>query len=160
MAEECAVDHGNVVILRLGTVMGLSSVMRFDTLVNQAAFKAYKGETFEIYEPDSWRPFLALSSAVHAFEVAATDSFPGIYNVVSTNIQKRRIGELVKAAGGKVEIVSGGDVRDYAVELPVESSPFHRPLPPMAETWEGHCFDEILVALAEDEKDILCPSLQ
>ena len=152
--------HPKGVVLRLGTVMGLSSIMRFDTLINQAALVTYKGEKFSIYDPDSWRPFLALSHAIHAFEIAAEGVPPGVYNVASTNIQKRRIGELVKSAGGKVEEKGGGDVRDYAVELLEEGSPFYKPLPPRAESWESLCFGQILTALAQDEREILCPSLQ
>ena len=162
-AETYVAAHANAVILRFGTVMGYAPVMRFDTLINGAAQAVYRDDKITIYSPDSWRPFLALSSAVNALVIASVlerDISPGIYNVVSTNIQKSRVGELVKAAGGKIEETTGGDVRDYAVELLEEGSPFYKALPPRAESWESLCFGQILTDLAEDEREILCPSLQ
>jgi len=93
-------DSGtSVCVLRLATICGLSSRMRFDLLVNDIGRAAALGDTIELYAPDAWRPFLHIGDAARAFEWAlrAPADLPHgrVFNVVGENYRKRDLVDLV-----------------------------------------------------------------
>ncbi|RAP27552.1 hypothetical protein DID74_00165 [Candidatus Marinamargulisbacteria bacterium SCGC AG-333-B06] len=100
MSEDIIFDRcGNVepVILRLSTVFGLSSRMRFDLVVNLLTVKALIEKNFQIFGPSQWRPFIHCADVAEAFFLAskAPSSIVSneIFNVGNTN-QNYTLGDL------------------------------------------------------------------
>lgn len=77
------------VILRLGTIHGISPGMRFHTAVNKFCFQATVGTPLTVWRTamHQYRPYLALNDACRAFaHVISKELFHGeIYNVVTAN---------------------------------------------------------------------------
>lgn len=98
-AEKLVLGAGGAV-LRLGTVCGLSRRMRFDTLVNEFAYRAAHNQAIEIYGPEAWRPFLLIEDLLQRLTPFLYDwrerTHKGqIYNMVSQNMTKRQLGDMV-----------------------------------------------------------------
>jgi nucleoside-diphosphate-sugar epimerase len=113
----------HVIVLRLGTICGLSPRMRFDLLVSEMALKAARGKRIEIYAPDAWRPFLHINDAGRAIGHilhAVTETNAGrVFNVVGENYQKHGLVELVRRHFPGTEIATVAkkpDLRDYRVD--------------------------------------------
>jgi len=111
-----------VTVLRLGTICGVASRMRFDLLVNELARDATLGRSVDIYAPAAWRPFLHIDDAAEAMErvlTAAPESVNRrLFNVVGENYQKSGLLEIVRRLRPdiKVTIVDRKpDMRDYRV---------------------------------------------
>jgi UDP-glucose 4-epimerase len=84
-------------VLRLGTVYGWTTGMRFDTVVDKFALLAATGQPLTVYEgaEDQKRPYLHVQDAVRAMLFAATELGDGEpYNVVGQN---GRLQEIVDA---------------------------------------------------------------
>jgi nucleoside-diphosphate-sugar epimerase len=112
----------DAVILRLGTICGLSTRMRFGLLVNDLARAAATGRCISIFSPDAWRPFLHIADAADAIELslrAPTASIcDQVFNVVGENYQKRQLAELVKKHYPRAVMTitpAETDLRDYRV---------------------------------------------
>jgi nucleoside-diphosphate-sugar epimerase len=110
------------VILRLGTICGLSTRMRFGLLVNDLARAAATGKSISIFSPDAWRPFLHIADSAEAIQLclhAPADSIRGqVFNVVGENYQKRHLADLVKKHFPRAVITTTAaqtDLRDYRV---------------------------------------------
>lgn len=58
------------VILRFGTVYGLSPRMRFDLVVNFLAAELFRKGIISIFGGDQWRPFLHVADAARAVQLA------------------------------------------------------------------------------------------
>ncbi|MCK4730456.1 MAG: SDR family NAD(P)-dependent oxidoreductase [Candidatus Aenigmarchaeota archaeon] len=90
------------IILRFGTVYGISPRMRFDLIVNYLTQKAVMGKKIGIFGGTQWRPFIHvndISRAVQLFLEAPLHKVRGeVFNVGSTdeNYQMKRLGEVVK----------------------------------------------------------------
>jgi nucleoside-diphosphate-sugar epimerase len=111
--------HPKRVVMRFGTICGLSSRMRFDLLVNEMARAAVLRESIEIFAPAAWRPYLHIRDAARAI-AWALDAPPAasgqVFNVVGENYQKQGLIDLVRrhfpdAAVAVTERVP--DARDY-----------------------------------------------
>ena len=106
------------VILRLGTLFGMSHRMRFDLAVNLFIAKALSGEMITVYGGQQYRPFLHVKDAAEAFS-RAIDWRRGIYNVALTNFQiidvAKAVAEYFGVAYGVIEGIK--DERDYIVSL-------------------------------------------
>jgi nucleoside-diphosphate-sugar epimerase len=109
-------------VLRLGTICGLSTRMRFGLLVNDLARAAATGKSISIFSPDAWRPFLHIADSAEAIELclhAPADSIRGqVFNVVGENYQKRQLADLVKKHFSRAVITitpAQTDLRDYRV---------------------------------------------
>jgi len=108
-------------VLRLGTICGLSPRMRFDLLVNDMARRAALGERIDVFCPEAWRPSLHIRDAARAVEWALTASGSQgdrVFNVVGENRRKKDLVELVRRhfPEALVEITPGAtDPRDYRV---------------------------------------------
>lgn len=98
---QMADDRFAPVILRFGTIYGLSGRTRFDLVVNLLTAKALKDGEITIYGGDQWRPFLHVEDAAGA--VMLVLSSPRhvvrnqIFNVGSNeqNFTIRQIGEII-----------------------------------------------------------------
>ncbi len=96
-------DNGfEPVILRFGTIYGLSGRTRFDLVVNLLAAKALVDKIITVYGRDQWRPFLhvhdAGRSVMAALEARSENVEPVIFNVGCDEQNKTlgQVGELIQ----------------------------------------------------------------
>jgi len=113
------------VLLRMGTLYGLSPRMRFDLVVNLLTWKASVENVISIYGGEQWRPFVHVADAAEAYLLALeapADTVVGeVFNVGSSdqNIQIRDLGRLVADEFPGVEtrrVDQPPDLRDYYVD--------------------------------------------
>jgi nucleoside-diphosphate-sugar epimerase len=114
------------VILRFGTVYGLSGRTRFDLVVNLLAAKAMVDGRITVIGKDQWRPFLHVHDAGRAV-LAALEARPeqlsdAILNVGSDeqNYTLGQIGKLVQSMVPTAELIcseSMEDPRNYRVNF-------------------------------------------
>ena len=107
-----------VIILRLGTLFGLSYRMRFDLAINLFIAKALNGKKLTVFGGEQHRPFLHVRDAAEAFKLAVDGGYSGIYNVISKNYKIIDIAKLIsKKLNGKIEVSEEiTDERDYFVK--------------------------------------------
>lgn len=96
-----AVNHGlKAVVLRFGTIHGVSEGMRFHTAVNKFCFQVATGQSITVWRTalDQKRPYLALSDANRAVSHVISNSLltGEIYNVVTSNLTVREIITTIK----------------------------------------------------------------
>lgn len=111
------------VVLRFGTICGVSARMRFDLLVSEIAKKCAIGQKIDVFSPDAWRPFLHIADAARAIECIlnspSNQTARRVFNVVGENYQKRGLVELARRHFPNVEIEVTDkipDLRDYRVD--------------------------------------------
>lgn len=114
----------NPVILRLGTVYGLSPRMRFDLLLNELVRDAFVDGALTVFQPESWRPLVAVDDVAAAFltcfKKAAKINPPAIFNIGYKNYQKKELAESIKKILPKTKIKLSPvtkDKRDYRVSF-------------------------------------------
>lgn len=107
-------------VLRFGTICGLSPRMRFDLLVSELARSAALEDPIQIFAPLAWRPFLHVGDAARAIAAcleAPEDLLRGqIFNVVGENCQKKHLADLVwkHYPDARISITEKrADLRDY-----------------------------------------------
>ncbi len=98
----------NYVVLRLGTIFGVSRGMRFHTAINkfcyQAAFKQPLTIWKENYEQK--RPYLGLDDFIIAFNIISKNKnyWNQIYNVLTENYTTKEIVEIIKSIANDIKI--------------------------------------------------------
>jgi nucleoside-diphosphate-sugar epimerase len=122
---ETADDRFTPIIVRFGTIYGLSGRTRFDLVVNLLAAKAVFDGRITVFGGDQWRPFLHVDDAARA--VAQLLSLPPgrgaeIYNIGSNheNYTIAGVGEIVKKIVPEAELVTQAadqDRRNYKVNF-------------------------------------------
>jgi nucleoside-diphosphate-sugar epimerase len=121
------------VILRFGTIYGLSGRTRFDLVINLLTAKAVVDREITIYGGDQWRPFLHVDDAARALlavlEAPRRVVRNQIFNVGSNeqNFTIRQIGHLIHKHVPQARIINKGDdidQRNYWVNF----SKIHRTL--------------------------------
>ena len=89
------------VILRLGTIFGVSPGMRFHTAINKFCWQAVMGKSLTIWETayDQKRPYLDLTDAIRAIAFfLEKDKFDGrVYNVVTLNSTVREMVDTIQS---------------------------------------------------------------
>lgn len=112
------------VLLRLGTIFGLSPRMRFDIIVNYLTQKACKEKKISIFGGDQWRPLLHVEDAARAFQLAMESPLEKIekqiFNVGLANYRIKEIGEIIKnnVPGAEVQVLEKfEDKRSYNVSF-------------------------------------------
>jgi nucleoside-diphosphate-sugar epimerase len=75
------------IIMRLGTLYGLSHRMRFDLVINLFAAKAVMGERLTVFGGEQWRPFCHVNDASSAFVQALNWKSGSIFNVANGNFK-------------------------------------------------------------------------
>lgn len=110
------------IVLRFGTICGLSPRMRFDLLISDMARAAAFNKPIQVFAPNAWRPFLHVKDAARAIEQCLKAPISQVknkvFNVVGENYQKAGLVELVRKhfSETKIEIVDKApDIRDYRV---------------------------------------------
>jgi nucleoside-diphosphate-sugar epimerase len=119
-------DGFEPVILRFGTIYGLSGRTRFDLVVNLLAAKALVEKVITVYGKDQWRPFLHVHDAgravMSALDARSESVSPLIFNV-GCDEQNRtlgQVGELIRAMvpGSVLRCTEDNDDRrNYRVEF-------------------------------------------
>jgi nucleoside-diphosphate-sugar epimerase len=123
---QMADEHFAPVILRFGTIYGLSGRTRFDLVVNLLTAKAYVDKEITIFGGEQWRPFLHVDDAAQAL-LQVLEAPKGlvrnqIFNVGSNeqNFTIRQVGEIVHSFVADAIVVNKGedvDRRNYWVNF-------------------------------------------
>lgn len=105
------------VVLRFATIYGLAPRLRFDLVANLLMARAIRDGTITIHGGDQWRPFLHVSDAARAIELALMmpDECSGrIYNVGLSreNHRLRDLGALVVDLAPGTHLTLDASVRD------------------------------------------------
>jgi nucleoside-diphosphate-sugar epimerase len=118
-------DSFDPVILRLGTLFGLSPRPRFDLVVNLLTAKAASTGSISIYNGEQWRPFLHVTDAARAFALALqspAEIVSGqIFNVGDRRMNCRLselsdvIAKLIPTV--RVERIENADKRNYKADF-------------------------------------------
>lgn len=121
---DAAKDGLMAVVLRFGTIHGISPGMRFHTAVNKFSFQVANGLPISVWKTalHQKRPYLALSDASKAVaHVIAKSMFNGeIYNVVTENHTVEEIVAAIKIATTKqcnIEFVDSKIMNQLSYEV-------------------------------------------
>jgi nucleoside-diphosphate-sugar epimerase len=125
LLEEAAHGGFEPVLLRFGTVYGLSPRMRFDLVVNLLTRQAVRTGAISIFGGSQWRPFVHVEDIARALRMALTEPPPEgapILNVGDDleNYQLRDLKEEFEARlpGVRVAVVpEASDPRTYRVSF-------------------------------------------
>lgn len=121
-----ASNHFAPVILRFGTIYGLSGRTRFDLVVNLLTAKAIVDGQITIYGGDQWRPFLHVDDAALAIFKVLEAPLPLVHNQVFNigsnhqNYTIRQVGEIIHGVVPTAQIIDKGmdtDQRNYRVDF-------------------------------------------
>lgn len=119
-------DNFSPVILRFGTIYGLSGRTRFDLVVNLLTAKSVKDRKITVFGGDQWRPFVHVEDAARAvfaaLEAPLDKVKSEVFNVGSNqqNYTISQVGELIHKLVPSAELVSMGsdtDKRNYRVNF-------------------------------------------
>lgn len=88
----------SAVILRLGTVCGVSKRMRFDLAGNTMFKTAITEGKIYVNNPSTWRPIIDIRDACLAFHRAIVSPYSvnGVFNIAGGNYQTIKLARLVK----------------------------------------------------------------
>ena len=111
----------NALILRLGTLHGVSERMRFDLVVNVLTMKAVLNGSVDVFGGRQYRPLLSVKEAAEFIaRMVDRDWEPGAYNLASENLSILEVASLVKAElpNVRVNIIEAPfeDTRNYRVD--------------------------------------------
>lgn len=119
-------DDFSVVILRFGTIFGLSGRTRFDLVVNLLTAKAIVEKKITVFGGDQWRPFVHVDDASLAVMLATEAPKERVHNQTFNvggnegNMTLGMVGELVKKLVPDAELIDSGrdgDRRNYRVDF-------------------------------------------
>jgi len=119
-------DYFTPVILRFGTIYGLSGRTRFDLVINLLTAKAVVEGQIPVFGGDQWRPFVHVDDAalavLKALEAPRAQVYDQIFNVGSDaqNYTIQQIGELIHGRVPTAQVISKGsdtDRRNYRVRF-------------------------------------------
>ncbi|MDB4051011.1 SDR family oxidoreductase [Flavobacteriaceae bacterium] len=114
------------IILRFGTIYGISQGMRFHTAVNKFCWQASMGQSITVWETayDQKRPYLDLNDASRAFKhIIDNNIFDGrIYNVLTDNLTVRNIVDIIKEEipSLKIKFVNNAIMNQLSYEVSCE----------------------------------------
>ena len=101
-------SHLEMVILRFGTIFGISPGMRFHTAVNKFCFQASFGLPLTVWKTayEQLRPYLYLEDAMKAFKILIDQSLfdNQIYNVLTGNYSVKNIIDEIRLFYPNLEI--------------------------------------------------------
>lgn len=106
------------VILRFGTIYGLSPRMRFDLVVNFLSKKAVTEKKIRIYGGGQWRPFVHVKDIAKALMIALDAPIEKtggkIFNVGGSNENylMSQLGEIIKKLMPDVEVSHMDEIKD------------------------------------------------
>lgn len=108
-------------VFRFGTLAGSSLRPRFDTMLNEWVLESITKKNIICYAPNSYRPFVHVSDAANAIEVAIDKWMflnSNVYNIASFNVTKKKLAlEISKITKCNLKFVNKGpDKRNYRVD--------------------------------------------
>jgi nucleoside-diphosphate-sugar epimerase len=109
-------------VLRLGTLHGVSERMRFDLVVNVMTMNAHVRGNIEVFGGKQYRPLLSVKD-VAEFIVSMVDQdwTPGVYNLATENLTVLEVARIVEQeiSNVSIEIVKTEfeDRRNYRVDF-------------------------------------------
>ena len=99
--QELKARELNYIILRFGTIFGVSPGMRFHTAINKFCYQAALNRSLTIWRQNigHLRPYLGLRDAMASIEMAITknDMWKGTYNVITGNYSVDYIVTLINS---------------------------------------------------------------
>jgi len=119
-------DRFSVVVLRFGTIYGLSGRTRFDLVVNLLTAKAVVEKKITLYGGDQWRPFVHVDDAalavLKALEAPKALVHNQTFNVGSNdqNFTLADVADIIQKfvpAAEILELGEDGDRRNYRVDF-------------------------------------------
>jgi nucleoside-diphosphate-sugar epimerase len=119
-------EHFAPIILRFGTIYGLSGRTRFDLVVNLLTAKAVADGQITLFGGEQWRPFLHVDDAARSLLQVLEAPLPLVRNQIlnvgsnEQNYTIRQIGEKIHQLVPNAEIVntaSETDKRNYWVDF-------------------------------------------
>ena len=96
-----------IIILRKGTIFGISIGMRFHTAVNKFCYLAAMNKPLTVWDSalNSKRPYLGLNDCISAYKFFETHGKIGeIYNVLTKNFEMREIIDAIRQTKPNVKI--------------------------------------------------------
>ena len=120
-AEKYLVDR-NALVLRLGTLHGVSERMRFDLVVNVMTMHAHMRGQIDVFGGRQYRPLLSVKDLAE-FIVSMVDQSwtPGVYNLATENLTVSEIARIVvqEVENCHLELVKTEfeDRRNYRVDV-------------------------------------------
>lgn len=124
-SEKLVLNRGNSVVLRLGTVFGISYRFRQDLLVNNLVTRALKDNKLDIFEGHYRRNFISIEDVTNTFAYIIKNfhKFKNeIFNVGlgDGNVTKIQLANLIKKEIKNLKIIDNKskkdpDQRDYSV---------------------------------------------
>ncbi len=112
------------VILRFGTIHGVSPGMRFHTAVNKFCFDYTLDKPLSVWRTaiNQYRPYLALTDAIRAIQhVITNEIYDGqIYNVLTDNLSLQKIITTIEEFGGRparIEYVDSPIMNQFSYEV-------------------------------------------
>lgn len=125
LVEECVMERGRSISLRLATVFGMSPRMRVDLLVNDFVNRALRDRFLVLFESGFYRNYIHVRDVARVFLFALDrlERMSGeIYNVglSEANLTKRELAERIRAQLPELVIVEATvgrdpDQRNYVV---------------------------------------------
>ncbi|MEM2909903.1 MAG: SDR family oxidoreductase [Nitrososphaerota archaeon] len=101
----------NYLILRLGTLHGMSPRMRFDLVINRFIAQAIQDKRITVFGGEQFRPFLHIMDASDAIIRALETDAIGTYNVGITNMRIMDIADTIKRKTG-CEVTVYREIKD------------------------------------------------
>lgn len=123
---EMASEQFSPVILRFGTIYGLSGRTRFDLVINLLTAKAMLDGEITVMGGDQWRPFVHVSDAANAvccaLEVPRALAHSQVFNVGSNaqNYTIQQVADIIHGLVPTAQMVNkgnDGDRRNYRVNF-------------------------------------------
>ncbi len=108
ITKMCSDDKLNAVILRFGTIFGVSPGMRFHTAVNKFCWQAVMKEQLTVWKTayDQKRPYLDLSDASMAISLIISGNIfeARIFNVLTLNATVRQVVDAIREVVPEIEV--------------------------------------------------------
>jgi nucleoside-diphosphate-sugar epimerase len=109
----------NTLILRLGTLHGVSARMRFDLVVNRMTLDAVQTGVINVFGGHQYRPLLSVKDAAKVIVSQAYGSEVGTYNLASENLSIQDVAGIVQeVTGAEIHVTESAheDNRNYRIE--------------------------------------------
>ena len=113
-------------VLRFSTAFGLSGRMRFDLTVSEFTRELFIGNTLEVFDADTWRPYCHVRdfarALIRVLEAPVNDVAFNVFNAggdINNYTKEMMVDAILKhLPDGKVKYVDGGvDRRNYRVDF-------------------------------------------
>ena len=121
LAAEKYLQDKNALILRIGTVFGVSDIysrLRMDLVVNYMTARALTTGKIQVFGGEQWRPLIHVGDIAKIIVDNLEKDTKGIYNIATVNIQIKDLAEIVsKITGCEIEYIEQKfeDQRNYRV---------------------------------------------